>query len=108
MEMTDSVIIITGSAVGIGAATAKAAAAKGARVLINYTKSETQARQTAQACRDLGGDAITCPGNIANDDDCRQIAQAALEPMGTHRRSGQQRRRIRIRQRQRPGIPIRR
>ena len=82
MEIADSVIIITGSAVGIGAATAKAAAAKGARVLINYTKSETQARQTAQACRDLGGEAITCGGNIANDHDCRQIAQAALNQWG--------------------------
>ena len=82
MKLDGSVIVVTGSATGLGAATAKIAASKGARVLINYTKSESEAKETAQACKDLGGDALLCQGNVAEDADCRRMAAAALEQWG--------------------------
>ena len=82
MGLEGSVIIVTGSSVGLGAATARIAASKGARVLINYTKTEAQAQATAQACRDLGGDAALCQGNVAVDADCRRMAAVALEQWG--------------------------
>lgn len=82
MKTENPVIIVTGSAVGVGAAVGRSAASQGARVLINYTKSEAEARETAQACRDLGGDAVTCQGNVADDADCRRMAAAALERWG--------------------------
>ena len=82
MGIEGSVIIVTGSSVGLGAATARIAASKGARVLINYTKSEAEAKDTAQACRDLGGDAVLCQGNVAEDADCRRMASVALEKWG--------------------------
>ena len=78
MGLEDSVIIVTGSSVGLGAATARIAASRGARVLINYTKSQSEAEETAQACRDLGGDAVLCQGNVAEDADCRRMAAVAL------------------------------
>ncbi len=56
MNLEGSVIIITGSATGLGAAVAKRSASKGARVVVNYTKSETEAQETASACRELGVD----------------------------------------------------
>ena len=82
MKTENPVIIVTGSAVGVGAAVGRSAASQGARVLINYTKSEAEARATAQVCRDLGGDAITCQGNVADDADCRRMAAAALARWG--------------------------
>ena len=82
MALDGSVIIVTGSSVGLGAATARIAASRGARVLINYTKSEAEAEETAQACRDLGGDAALCQGNVSNDSDCRRMAAVALEQWG--------------------------
>ena len=66
----------------MGAATALVAASKGARVVINFTKSEEEARETAQACRDLGSDAVLCQGNVAEDADCRRMAAVALEQWG--------------------------
>ena len=54
MNLAGSVIIITGSATGLGSATAKLAASKGANVVIKYTKSETEANETAAACREVG------------------------------------------------------
>ena len=52
--------IITGSATGIGAAVARQLAAKGSHVVINYTKSVTEAEATAAECRALGVEALLC------------------------------------------------
>ena len=82
VKLDGSVIIVTGSATGMGAATACVAASKGARVVINYTKSEAEAKETAQACKGLGSDAVLCQGNVADDADCRRMASVALERWG--------------------------
>ena len=44
------VAIVTGSATGVGAATALKLAQRGWDVLINYSRSEAEARQTQAAC----------------------------------------------------------
>ena len=41
MNIDGAVVIITGSATGLGAAVAQRLAGKGANVVINYSKSET-------------------------------------------------------------------
>ena len=46
MDLQGSAIIVTGSARGLGAAVAKLAASKGANVVVNYTKSESEALAT--------------------------------------------------------------
>jgi 3-oxoacyl-[acyl-carrier protein] reductase len=81
-ELENWVGIVTGSATGIGAATARMLAAKGACVVINYTRSETEAKETVEACRAAGGEAILCQANVAEDADCRRMAQAALDEWG--------------------------
>ena len=58
MNLRDSVIIVTGSATGLGASVVKQVAAKGARVVINYTKSEKEARETEAVCDYLGVETI--------------------------------------------------
>jgi 3-oxoacyl-[acyl-carrier protein] reductase len=82
VELNGSVIIVTGSATGLGAAVARGASAKGARVVVNYTKSEAEAKTTARACQDLGGDAILCRADVASDEDCRRMADSAVEKWG--------------------------
>ncbi len=44
MELKDAVCIVTGSASGIGAASAIMLAGRGARVLVDYSKSEEATR----------------------------------------------------------------
>ena len=44
-------VIITGSASGLGAATAGVLAKSGARIVINYSNSKNEAEATAEACR---------------------------------------------------------
>lgn len=82
MELNNAVCIVTGSATGIGAACVIELAKKGCRSVINYTKSESEARQTQQACEQLGVETVVVQANVADDADCRRMAQAALDKWG--------------------------
>jgi 3-oxoacyl-[acyl-carrier protein] reductase len=82
MNLADAVCIVTGSATGAGAACATQLARKGARVVVNYTRSEKEARETQAACQSAGGEAIVVRGDVADDGDCRALAQAALDKWG--------------------------
>jgi|SRR5712671_385446 len=82
MQANNSVVIVTGSGTGIGAACAIDLAKRGCRVVINYTKSETEARATAKECEAAGAAAIVVKANVAVDADCKRLAQAALDQWG--------------------------
>jgi 3-oxoacyl-[acyl-carrier protein] reductase len=69
--------IITGSASGLGAATAAILAKEGARIVINYSSSQKEAEQTADLCRSAGGDVVVVQGDVSRDEDCRKIVAAA-------------------------------
>ena len=70
--------IITGSATGVGAATALGLAQRGYDVLINYSKSEREAKDAEAACRAAGADTLLVRGDVAEDADCRAIVEAAV------------------------------
>ncbi|NBQ86180.1 MAG: SDR family oxidoreductase [Betaproteobacteria bacterium] len=74
--------LITGSGTGVGAATALLLAQKGWNVVVNYSRSEADARATAQACRDAGADTLLLRGSVAEDADCKALAQAAVDRWG--------------------------
>ncbi|MEJ8827266.1 SDR family oxidoreductase [Variovorax humicola] len=69
---------MTGSATGVGAATALALARRGYDVLINYSRSEREARESEAACREAGADTLLVCGDIADDGACRAMAEAAM------------------------------
>ncbi|MBR0793272.1 SDR family oxidoreductase [Bradyrhizobium manausense] len=70
--------IVTGSASGLGAATAAILAASGARLVINYSSSKTEAEATAELCRKAGAaEVLVAQGDVSKDDDCRRIVAAA-------------------------------
>jgi 3-oxoacyl-[acyl-carrier protein] reductase len=76
------VYVVTGSASGVGAATARALARQGAAVVVNFSKSADAASAVAEECRTLGGEAISVQCDISLDADCRRLAQAALDKWG--------------------------
>lgn len=82
MVLNNAVCIVTGSATGIGAACAIDLARKGARVVINYTKSEADANAAVRSCEEAGAETLLVRANVAIDEDCRRIAQAALDRWG--------------------------
>jgi 3-oxoacyl-[acyl-carrier protein] reductase len=73
--------IVTGSASGLGAATAAILAKGKARIVVNYSSSQKEAEQTADLCRAAGADVIVVQGDVSRDEDCRKIAAAAA-PFG--------------------------
>lgn len=75
---TRKAAIVTGSATGVGAATALMLAQRGYDVLINYSKSEREARQSEAVCRAAGADTLLVQGDVADDAACRALAQAAV------------------------------
>lgn len=75
---TRKAAIVTGSATGVGAATALGLARRGYDVLINYSKSEQEAKDTAAACREAGADTLLMQGDVADDGACRAMAAAAV------------------------------
>lgn len=70
--------IITGSASGIGAATAIELSRRGFSVLINYSKSKEQAEKVAAKCKD----ALLVQADVSDDAQCRKLARAALDKWG--------------------------
>ena len=76
------VVIVTGSATGVGAATALSLASRGYNLLINFSKSETEAQASQAACQAAGADTLLLQGDVALDADCRRMAQAAVDRWG--------------------------
>jgi 3-oxoacyl-[acyl-carrier protein] reductase len=77
-----SVIMVTGAAGGIGAAVARRFGAAGWAVLVNYATNQAGAEATGAACREAGGEGFACQGDVAEDADCRRLADAALARWG--------------------------
>jgi 3-oxoacyl-[acyl-carrier protein] reductase len=70
--------IVTGSASGLGRATAQILAKDGARIVVNYSNSKNDAEETADLCRKAGAaDVVVVQGDVARDEDCRKIVAAA-------------------------------
>ena len=69
--------IVTGSASGLGAATAAILAKGGARIVVNYSNSKKEAEETADLCRRAGGEIVVVQGDVSRDEDCKKIVAAA-------------------------------
>lgn len=84
MELKGRTAIVTGSSslTGIGAETARALAAKGCDVVINYVSNEDGAASTAQACAEHGVDTLIVRGDVSQDADCRHLVQQAVDRWG--------------------------
>lgn len=82
MQLKNAVAIVTGSSSGIGAASAKAFAAKGCNVVINYVRSEKEAHEVVKAVEQTGAQAVLIKGDVSEDAACRRLAQAALDKWG--------------------------
>lgn len=82
MKLEGAVCIVTGAGTGTGAACALQLAKKGCRVLVNYSRSESEAREVVAQCLAAGGEAVAAQGDVAQDADCRALAQAAIGKWG--------------------------
>ncbi|WP_374164373.1 SDR family oxidoreductase [Arcticibacter sp. MXS-1] len=74
--------IITGGDSGIGRAVAIAFAREGADVLISYLNEDEDAKDTASLIEAEGRKAVLVPGDIGNEEHCKQIVEKAVAEFG--------------------------
>ena len=82
MSESRGVAIVTGSSRGVGAATAKLLAKEGFNVVVNFSKSEEEAKKIAAACEALGAETLLCQANVAQDADCRRMVEETVKKWG--------------------------
>ena len=82
MDIKGGAVIVTGSATGVGAAAVKMLAGKGCNVVINFTKSEAEARETQAECEALGVQTLLCQADVSVDADCRRMAAETMAKWG--------------------------
>jgi NAD(P)-dependent dehydrogenase (short-subunit alcohol dehydrogenase family) len=73
--------VVTGSSRGLGRAFACALAEAGARLVVNGTDPRT-VEAAAFAIRERGGQAIACPGSVADPEFCERLVQACVGEYG--------------------------
>src|SRR5207248_118542 len=81
-RLLDKKALITGGDSGIGRAVALAYAREGADVLISYLNEEGDAQETVRAVRESGRTCIAVPGDITQEQHCRNLVERAVTELG--------------------------
>lgn len=82
MQLEGKAAIVTGAGTGVGAATARALAARGCAVLANYSRSKDGAEETAAACRAQGVASEAFQADVSDDGACRAMVERAVGAFG--------------------------
>jgi 3-oxoacyl-[acyl-carrier protein] reductase len=78
----DRAILVTGASRGIGAAIAKAFAAEGGIVVVNYRTNEAAAEAVVAECRALGGEALAISADVTSSEAVLAMATRIAEEVG--------------------------
>jgi NADP-dependent 3-hydroxy acid dehydrogenase YdfG len=80
-NIKDKVVIITGASSGIGEATARLLAQKGAKVVLGARREDRLAK-LVEAIKANGGDAVSRVTDVVNPEDSKQLVQLAKDSFG--------------------------
>ena len=80
-KLSDQVMVITGASSGIGLVTARMAAKRGARLILN-ARNEATLRRVCDEIIEAGGEAYPVAGDVGQFDDVQNIADEAIRRFG--------------------------
>jgi len=81
-KLQGKVAVVTGASKGIGAGIAKALAAEGAAVVVNYASSKAGADAVVEAITKGGGKAVAVQGDVSKAGDAEGVVAAAVKTFG--------------------------
>jgi 3-oxoacyl-[acyl-carrier protein] reductase len=81
-KLAGKVAVVTGASKGIGAAIAKALAAQGASVIVNYASSKSGAEKVVADIARAGGKALAVGGDVSKAAEAQGIIDAAMKHYG--------------------------
>jgi len=81
-EFSGRVALVTGASRGIGAATARLLAARGARVAVNYHRSADRAREVVDSIRRRGGHAVAVRADVTDPRQVRDLVAGVTAELG--------------------------
>ena len=81
-RLKDKVAVVTGASKGIGAGIAKALAAEGASVVVNYASSKSGAKTVVDSITAAGGKAVAVGGDVSKASEAHGIIDAAIKNYG--------------------------
>lgn len=82
-KLKDQIAIVTGASSGIGAGVAKALAAEGAKVVINYSSSPDKAEKVLEEIKAIGGNGLTIKADVSNEKEVVEMFQQTISHFGT-------------------------
>lgn len=81
-RLDNQVALVTGGARGIGKEIALALARVGAKLAINYNRSEDAANALAEQIRQFGSECLTVQADVSRSDQARQLVKATIDHYG--------------------------
>lgn len=82
MDFAGKSVLVTGASRGIGAAIARAFAAEGASVTVNFLQNTNAANKSVAECQAAGGDAVAIKADVTDLDQAFSLVEKAVDAFG--------------------------